>query len=171
MASPTYKIISSRLGEGGKTTDPEIKRVRRLLRRCGYDLGKHNPESSKWDENVSAALMHFQTYWREQVCLVTDPAMVKKFIGKAPGLGANLPVRPYIDPEDKCVWALAENAGVLFKVCANQRGSAAFLAVHDWLVAQGTPYGGYGDAANGPSHQVFGLQDYPGWAIQIETNS
>lgn len=169
MASPTYRIISQRIGQGGATNDPEIKRVRRLLRRCGYDLG-HNPESAKWDETVQAALMHFQTYWRESVCLNTDPAIVKQFIGKSSGMGVHLPVRPYLDPDDKAVWALAENAGCLFQVCANKRGSAAFTAVHDWLVAQRTPYGGYGKD-NGPSHMVFGLEGHPNWAIQIETNT
>jgi|GEM_PF-7088536 len=165
----TYRIITKRIGEGGATDDAEIQRIRRLLRRCGYNLG-HNPESKKWDENVQAALMHFQSYWREEVCLNTDPNVVKTFVGKASGMGMHLPVRPYLEPDDKAVWALAENAGVLFRVCSSKRGSAAFTAVHDWLVARRTPYGGYG-TGNGPSHMVYGLEGHPDWAIQVETNT
>jgi hypothetical protein len=154
----TKKIIEQPVGLN-KGNPKDIVGIQRLLIRIGYPIG--DKELGQFGADTTAALLHFQTNWLPDQCLLVKPSDLNNFklppVTQGVGLG-QLPVRPFIDITDKVLFALADSAGVLLEL-STATGAYAFLEVGRRVL--GLPYRGFGTSPGKP-HMFWGL-DLPGY--------
>ncbi len=154
----TKKIIEQPIGLN-QGNPKDIVGIQRLLIRIGYPIG--DKELGQFGADTTAALLHFQTNWLPDQCLMVNPRDLNDFklspVTQGVGLG-QLPVRPFIDTTDKVLFALADSAGVLLEL-SNATGTSALLEVSRRVL--GLPYRGFGSSPGLP-HMFWGL-DLPGY--------
>jgi hypothetical protein len=154
----TKKIIEQPVGSN-RGNPKDIIGIQRLLIRIGYPIG--DMELGKFAADTTAALLHFQTNWLPDRCLVVNPMDLSSFkttqVTQRVGPG-QLPVRPFIDTTDMVLFALADSAGVLLEL-SNATGASALHEVGRRVL--GLPYRGFGSSPGLP-HMFWGL-DLPGY--------
>lgn len=145
----TFKIINSRVGEGGQTRGIEVKRIQQLLTLAGCDPG---PVTGEWNPATKKAWMDFQASlnWG--------------------------PVKPCIEREDPYfrLFTLAYTAGVLLDLPNNLRSKSAALALYQTCRERNIPYGwadNGGHVYNGGTRSVWGFEGNPGYAVAARGRS
>ena len=140
----TFPIITARVGEGGKKSGKEVKRINQLLRMAGF-LKTDPLTDETWGKNSSDAMVEFNT-----ACQVG-------------------PVTKYIDPKDAYdrLFTLALMAGVLIPLPSGLRSSSALTVLFDYCRSANYLYGWKeGDKVyNGGTHTIWGFEGRPSWAI------
>lgn len=138
----TFKIITSRVGEGGQTHGIEVKRIQQLLKLADSDPG---PITGEWNPKTKKALMDFQAslQWG--------------------------PVNAYIEREDPYLrlFTLAYTAGVLLDLPNKLRSKSAALAFYHTCRERDIVYGWKhnGTVYNGGTRTIWGFHGYPDYAV------
>ena len=144
--SSTFRILTQTVGEKGAKSGVEVRRIQQLLFMNDF----HNVKPSGfWDLHTSRALVSF---WEKH-------DMPSPFLCDAPFQSCDGP-RAYVKPDDSVLWSLAYGAGVLIRLAPGgntYRGSLALEDVHGWCEQH--------SHFTRNDHAVWGLEDYPLWAI------
>jgi len=144
--SSTFRILTHTVGEKGAKWGVEVRRIQQLLFMNGF---RNIKPSGYWDMHTSKALVSF---WEKHD--IPSP-----FLCDAPFQSCDGP-RAYLKPDDSVLWSLAYGAGVLIRLAPGgntYRGSLALEDVHEWCEEH--------SSFTFRDHAVWGLQDYPLWAI------
>lgn len=136
----TWKLISTRVGEGGVMTGgPDVRAVQELLVAAGTT--EPNVVGGSWGIHTKNALLAFQKQHQ-------------------------LPERNYVEPNDECLFALAEAAQVLAPM-PNKLAMSGVKILHQWFVDNKI---GYQEGAQhgGGNRALWGLDfdDCTDYAIQ-----
>lgn len=146
VVGSTFRILTSKVGEGGQKRGYQVRRIQQLLMLAGEDVGK-SKDDGIWGSKTRDALLRFKK--KQQSSFSIDES--------APNIG----------PDSLELFMLAYRAGVLIPlgaIGAGVRGIEAYLKTHQWLKDNDIPYG-WGRLGVGGSRFVFGLHDYPNMAI------
>ena len=137
--SNTWRLISGRVGEKGLTLGPDVITVQQLLVAAG-----NNDQSiigGGWGNHSRDALIAFQRAHR-------------------------LPERNYVEPDDECLFELADAAQILVPL-PNLLGMSGVTSLHQWFRDTNTQYQ-KGAETGGGNRALYGL-DWGGcidYAIQ-----
>lgn len=140
VTANTWRVISSRVGEKGASTGTDVLAVQQLLEAAGST--EPNLVGGAWGNHSKNALLAFQ---------------------KAHGL----PERNYVDPDDRCLFELADAANILVPM-PNLLGISGVKTLHYWFIDQKTQY--QQGAQNGGGNRALYGFDWAGcgadYAIQ-----
>jgi hypothetical protein len=151
VVSATFRILHNRVGEGGVKSGIEVLRIQQLLFLNGYKVAM----DGSWGNSTRDALLDFQQkrFDRPEQFFLCDTRR------NSPGVCR--PPHAFVNPQDDYLFDLAFKANVLIRLSAGgdvYRRSIAFEDVHEWCEQKKI-----GFRMN--ERAVWGLHDYPTWAI------
>jgi hypothetical protein len=135
----TWRLIAGRVGEKGQTAGEDVRTVQQLLVAAG-DPDPHIIGGG-WGDHSKKALLAFQQ-------------------------AHHLPEQNFVDPDDECLFALAEAAQILVPM-PNLLGMSGVTSLHQWFVDNNIQYQ-KGAETGGGNRALYGL-DWAGcidYAIQ-----
>ena len=149
----TFRILTHMVGERGQRSGAQVLRIQQLLFLNGF---RNVRPSGVWDIQTGRALISF---WEKY-----DSPTQKLFMCDQPLPSCDNP-RAYLKPDDSILFGLAYGAGVLIRLAPGgniYRGSLALEDVHRWCEER--------VSFTQADHAVWGLQDYPFWAIVTQND-